>query len=159
MSQQRYLPLFTICFALLLAACSKPDINPHTYYEGEWEIVEVIQSDSTYRNLGTFTLISEADESSFNPLKYSDPNADRIILGLRYMRQQAVPANTMTWFLDAAEKRFFLFGISPLKSWIQVYTIQEDEEEIKRNQEMTLFLDIRESQVAGQEIVRLRRLP
>ncbi|MEL7534577.1 MAG: hypothetical protein AAFN10_24940 [Bacteroidota bacterium] len=140
-------------------SCYKTRVNPHTYYEGEWEIVKVIQADTIHQDLGTITLSSEIDESSFNRLNYSDPTADSKILGLRYMRRKEVIANDMYWFLDLDEKRFFLYGISPLKSWIQVYTIQEDEAEIRRNQEMTLFLDIREPEVSGQETIILKKSP
>ncbi len=157
MSHPRYFSLLALLLSLCLVACYKTRVNPHTYYEGEWEIVKVIQADTIYEDLGTLTLSAEEEESNFNPLNYSDPTADSKILGLRYMRLKAVFANDMTWFLDLDEKRFFLYGISPLKSWIQVYTIQEDEAEIKRNQEMTLYLDIREPEVSGTETIILRK--
>jgi len=159
----RYTKIFACSLlALSLFACNKPDFseNIHSYYAGTWQIQQLIRytpNDTIYRDIGDIILKAEEDESSFNRLNYTDPSADQYILGLAYMREKAVIANDMYWHLDVDEKRFFLMGISPLKSWIQVYTIQEDEAEIKRNQEMTLFLDIRSPEVSGKETIILKK--
>lgn len=149
------------------SGCLELDKNLHEFYAGDWRIERVTHEfstgDTSYQNLGIISLLDDPDletTSAFNPFLIEDETIAETLLGTRYMRSVGGRTVKLFWYLDDEEKRFFLYGFGGIGSYIQIYTIQEDDLNTQRNDVMTLFIRINESSrgIVGSETIRLRKV-
>lgn len=169
MTIKPHLALFLIAgLVLTFAACSKVK-NPYKPFEGEWQVTslnhrltdlqENLISDTTYTNPGTIFLILDPDEeedSRFNLFEFTDGLFKMEALNYldgKFAVYQSGGKNWVHWYADYDNKRLFVWGIAPFATYVQVYTIQEDQ--IGNN--LTLYMVVEENSTYLHEVVKMER--